>query len=131
MQPFLLTGKTSRDAACRAIWQAPPCSYVEIKPQKRTDDQNRKLWAMLGDVSRAKPMGRRHIPEVWKALFMAACGHQVAFEVGLDGNPFPIGFRSSRLSKAEMMDLITFILQWGDEHGVIWSNEARDEQSGG
>lgn len=55
---------------------------------------------------------------------MAACGHQVAFEVGLDGRPFPIGFQSSRLSKAEMMDLITFIQAWGDENGVRWSNEA-------
>ena len=81
------------------------------------------MWAMLGDVSRAKPMGRAHIPEVWKCLFMAACGHQVAFELGLDGNPFPIGFRSSRLTKHQMMDMITFILQWGDEHGVQWSNE--------
>ena len=126
MQPFLLTGKRSREAACQAIWQAPAYSYAEIKPQKRTDDQNRKLWAMLGDVSRSKPMGRRHIPEVWKCLFMAACGHQVAFEMGLDGNPFPIGFRSSRLTKNEMADLITFVLQWGDEHGVQWSNEAAD-----
>ncbi len=103
--------------------QAPAYSYLEIKPQKRTDDQNRKLWAMLGDVSRAKPQGRVHIPEVWKALFMAACGHQVAFEQGLDGRPFPVGFRSSRLTKGQMMDLITFVQQWGDEHGVNWTNE--------
>ena len=124
MQPFLLTGSYSRQEACRAILQAPAYSFATIKPQKRTDDQNAKLWAMLGDVSRAKPQGRKHIPEVWKCLFMAACGHQVAFETGLDDRPFPIGFQSSRLSKNEMADLITFILQWGDEQGVIWSNEA-------
>lgn len=124
MQPFLLTGSYSRQEACRAILQAPDYSFATIKPQKRTDDQNAKLWAMLGDVSRAKPQGRKHIPEVWKCLFMAACGHQVAFETGLDDRPFPIGFQSSRLSKNEMADLITFIVQWGDEQGVIWSNEA-------
>lgn len=123
MQPFLLTGTRSRQAACAAVMQAPDYSFATIKPQKRTDDQNAKLWAMLGDVSRAKPQGRKHIPEVWKCLFMAACGHQVAFEVGLDGRPFPIGFQSSRLSKHEMADLITFIQQWGDEQGVPWSNE--------
>jgi hypothetical protein len=123
MQPFLLTGQRSRQAACAAIMQAPPYSYLEIKPQKRTDDQNRKLWAMLGDISRAKPDGRTHIPEVWKALFMAACGHQVAFELGLDGRPFPVGFRSSRLSKGEMADLITFVQAWGDENGVPWTRD--------
>ena len=78
---------------------------------------------MLSDISRAKPQGRVHIPEVWKCLFMAACGHQVQFEMGLDGRPFPTGFKSSRLSKNEMMDLITFVQQWGDEQGVKWSNE--------
>jgi hypothetical protein len=124
MQPFLLTGQRSRSAACEAIMQAPPYSFAEIKPPKRTDDQNRAMWAMLGDVSRAKPEGRTHIPEVWKALFLAACGHQVQFVLGLDGNPFPVGFRSSRLSKDQMSDLLTFIRQKGDEWGVQWTREA-------
>ena len=123
MQPFLLTGQRSRQAACAAIMQAPVYSFVTVKPQKRSDEQNAKLWAMLGDVSRAKPGGRAHIPEVWKCLFMSACGHQVAFEMGLDNRPFPVGFRSSRLSKDQMGDLITFVQQWGDENGVKWSNE--------
>ena len=123
-QHFLLIGKTSRQAACDMIWQAPAYATATVKPQKRSDEQNAKMWSMLSDISRAKPQGRTHIPEVWKCLFMAACGHQVAFEVGLDGRPFPIGFQSSRLSKAEMMDLITFIQAWGDENGVRWSNEA-------
>ena len=123
MQAFLLTGNRSRQQACAVIMQAPAYSTATIKPQKRSDEQNAKLWAMLSDVSRAKPGGRTHIPEVWKCLFMAACGHQVAFEMGLDNRPFPVGFKSSRLTKNEMMDLITFVQQWGDEQGVIWSNE--------
>jgi hypothetical protein len=104
--------------------QAPAYSTCIIKAQKRSDEQNAKMWAMLSDISRAKPEGRTHIPEVWKCLFMSACGHQVQFVIGLDGNPFPAGFKSSRLSKHEMMDLITFIQQKGDEWGVAWSNEA-------
>jgi len=70
-----------------------------------------------------KPGGRFHTPDTWKALFMHACSHAVQFENGLNGQPFPIGFRSSRLSKSEMADLITFMLAWGDEQGVQWSNE--------
>jgi hypothetical protein len=124
MQVFLLTGQHSRRTACEVIMQAPAYSTCTIKAQKRSDEQNAKMWAMLSDISRAKPGGRRHIPEVWKCLFMAACGHQVQFEVGLDEKPFPIGFSSSRLTKHQMMDLITFIQQWGDEQGVQWSNEA-------
>ena len=124
-QTVILRGREQRTLAQRMIEAAPVDAVVRIAPKGRSLDQNALLWALLSDVSRAKPQGRKHVPEVWKCLFMAACGHQVAFELGLDGRPFPIGFSSSRLSKAEMMDLITFIQQWGDEQGVVWSNEAK------
>ena len=88
---------------------------------------NAKMWAMLSDVSRAKPEGRTHTPEVWKALFMSACGHAVQFEQGLDGTPFPVGFRSSRLSKAQMIDLIEFIYAYGSQHGVVWTEPMEEE----
>ena len=128
-QHFLLTGKTSRQAACDVIWQAPAYASATIKPQKRSDDQNAKMHAMLSEISRAKPLGRMHTPDVWKALMMKACGHAVQFVNGIDGEPFPIGFRSSRLSKAQMSDLIEFMYQFGAENGVRWSNEmgAEDE----
>ena len=80
------------------------------------------MWAMLSDISAAKPEGRKHTPEVWKCLFMSACGHAVQFEIGLDDKPFPVGFRTSRLSKHQMADLITFIAEYGDRHGVKWSD---------
>jgi len=76
---------------------------------------------MLSDLSRAKPEGRLHTPEVWKQLVMHACGHAVQFEIGLNGQPFPTGFRSSRLSKAQMGDLIEWIYAYGAEHGVVWT----------
>lgn len=109
--------------AHRLVDAAPFGAVLNIREADRTLDQNSKLWAMLSDISRAKPEGRRHTPEVWKCLFMSACGHAVQFEVGLDGNPFPIGFRSSRLSKAQMSDLIEFIGQYGAEHGIKWRDE--------
>ena len=56
---------------------------------------------------------------------MHACGYAIRFEMGLNGEPFPVGFRSSQLSKAQMTDLIEFILAWGTERGVRWSDEAR------
>jgi hypothetical protein len=38
-----------------------------------------------------------------------------------------LGYRSSKLRKSEMADLITFIEVWGAENGVRWSNEAKQE----
>ena len=122
-QTVILTGKRARGEATDLIHRAPDGAVVTVKPAKRTLDQNAKFHAMLSDVSRAKPGGRFHTPDTWKALFMHACSHAVQFENGLNGQPFPIGFSSSRLSKSEMADLITFMLAWGDEQGVQWSND--------
>jgi hypothetical protein len=56
---------------------------------------------------------------------MHALGHSVRFEMGLNGEPFPVGFRSSQLTKAQMSDLMEFMSAWAAERGVIFSNEAR------
>lgn len=127
-QTIRLIGNSQRRFAHELIDKAPAGAIVNIKEAKRSNDQNSKLWAMLSDVSRAKPLGRKHTPEVWKCLFMQACGHETQFEIGIDGRPFPTGFSSSKMNVQQMADLITFIIQWGDEQGVIWS-EPREKEA--
>jgi len=114
---------SDRQRAIRLIGKSPIGHVVEVRPHTRSDAQNRMLWQILTDVAKARPGGRAATPDVWKALFMQACGHQQLFEIGLDGRPFPTGFRSSKMTVSEMADLITFIQQWGDENGVTWSDE--------
>lgn len=80
------------------------------------------MWAMLTDISKSKPDGRRHTPEDWKCLMMSACGWECQFLEGLDGRPFPVGFRSSKMSKAQMSSLIEFMQAWGDQNNVRWSD---------
>ena len=120
-QTVILRRDEQRRLAKDLIDKAPVNAVVNIRPEKRTLDQNAKMWAMISDVSRAKPEDRCHTPEVWKALFMHACGHETQFEQGLDGRPFPVGFSSSRLSKVEMIELIEFIYAYGAQHGVMWN----------
>ena len=121
-QTVILRGLEQQALACELIRRAPPDAVVIIKEATRNLDQNAKLWAMLSDVSRAKPEGRSWVPETWKAAFMHSLGHQVQFCEGLDGSgPFPLGFRSSRLSKRQFADLITVVYEYGDRHGVQWS----------
>ena len=120
-QTVILRGDAQRDLARSMISSAPVDAVVTIKPASRTTDQNAKLWAMLSDVSRAKPDGRMHTPEVWKALFMNGLGYQSRFVMGLDGEPFPMGFSTSRLSRAQFGDLITFVQEYGDRNEVAWN----------
>ena len=125
-QTVILRGAMQREFAKALIDKAPVDAVVKVSEAKRSDDQNAKMWAMLSDVSRAKPEGRRHTPEVWKCLFMNALGHETAFEMGLDGRPFPTGFSSSKLTKAQMSDLIELIYSYGAQHSVKWSEVYAD-----
>jgi len=125
-QTVILHGPSQRAFAKTLVDRAPQGAILTVREANRTTEQNDKMWSMISDISRAKPDGRTHTPEVWKALFMHACGHAVQFELGLNGQPFPTGFRSSRMTKAEMSDLIEFVYSYGAEKGVAWSEpEAR------
>ncbi len=121
-QTIRLTNTTNRARA--AVWcqTAPHGAVVNVREATRTGDQNAKLWAMLSDISRAKPDGRELTPDVWKALFLHSLDHAQRFEMALDGKGMvPVGFRSSRLSKDQFSDLIETIYAWGAEQGVEWS----------
>jgi len=117
-----LTGQAQREYAKRLIDAAPDYAVVTIKAGDRTLDQNALMWVLLTDVAKSQPESRKWVPETWKAAFMHSLGHQVQFAEGLDNSgPFPLGFKSSKLSKPQMADLITCIMEYGDRHGVVWS----------
>ena len=118
---IVLGTREQRDRAKRYIDKAPPGVLMKLSSTSRTLAQNDKLWALLSDISRQKPQGFRYTPEQWKCLFMHALKYEVLYMEGLNGEPFPAGFKSSRLSKAQMSDLIEFIYKWGAENGVEFS----------
>jgi hypothetical protein len=121
-----LASPMARRRAMELVMKAPDGFVATIAEPKRTLEQNDKLWAMLTDVSVTMPQGRRHTPDDWKSIFMSACGWECQFLEGLDGRPFPQGFRSSKLTKTQMSALIDFIDAWGSENGVRWTYEEKD-----
>ncbi len=128
MKSARLVNARARDYARGLIDAAPEGWIVTVAPPKRNLDQNAKLWSMLSDIANAKPDGRQHTPETWKNLFLHALGHQARFLMGLEGEVFPVGFRSSELSVKAMAALISFIDAWGTERGVIWKDTKRYEE---
>ena len=123
MPAVLCINDYTRKTAREWIDKAPDGSLITFERPRRTLDQNAKLWALLTDISRAQPRGIQKTPEAWKALMMHACGHEVQFEMGLNGEPFPVGFRSSKMNKEQMSELIEFIISWGTQEGVRFSDE--------
>ena len=118
-QTFVLTGAYRRSQAHKCIDAAPEGHVAKISAPRRSNEQNDKMWAMLSDVSRAKPEGRNYPPEIWKALAMDMAGHKPRFEPSLDGNGVVCcGYRSSRLTVAEMSDVIEAIAAYAAEQGI-------------
>jgi hypothetical protein len=120
-QTIRLTNASNRSRAALLCHQAPVGAVVNIRPATRSGEQNSKMWAMLSDIARAKPQGRELTTDKWKALFMDAIGIPADWEPGLDGGVVNVGYRSSRLSKEKMSEMIEQIYAYGAEHGVEWS----------
>jgi thiamine monophosphate synthase len=96
----------------------------------RSQEQNRKMWAMLRDIARQVPLvinGRevRADPEDWKDVFTAALQQETRMAQGIDGSVVVLGMRTSKMSKAELSDLIELIYAYGAEQSVQWSAESR------
>ena len=122
MKRFYLISPQVRANALAAVHEARDGWMVTVSEPTRSSEQNAKMWCMLADVAASKPEGRQWTQDTWKAAFLHYLGHQVQFCDGLEGSgPFPIGFRSSKLSVGQMSDLITCIQAYGDQHGVEWT----------
>lgn len=118
-----LANQGIRNKARSWLDNAPDGMVIQFKEPKRSLEQNAKLWAMLGDVSKqANHNGERYSPEVWKALFMSACGYELQMMRGLNGEPVPMGVSSSSLSVSKMSELIEFISFWCAENGIALSD---------
>jgi hypothetical protein len=95
---------------------------LEIKPEKRSDAQNRRLWAMLTDISRAVVWyGQKLTAEEWKHVFSAALAKQKVVP-GLDGGFVVLGQSTSKMTKAEMSEMQELMMAFGVERGVQFSD---------
>lgn len=118
-QTVIIRGASQRQFAADIVARAPEGTVLRFSQGKRTVSQNARMWAMLSDFARqVTHEGETYSPEVWKCLFMQALGHEIAFAPGLNGEPFPLGFRSSRLTKPQMSDMMELIASEGARRGV-------------
>lgn len=102
-------------------WQPGMAFVMEIKAPTRSLEQNAAMWGLLAQITRQRPVhnGRQMTSDLWKAVFMDALGHEVDYVGSLDGKRvFPLGHRSSALTKAQMADLIELMLAWSAEQGL-------------
>jgi hypothetical protein len=95
---------------------------MELRPETRSDAQNRRLWAMLTEISQQVDWyGKKLTPEDWKHVFSASL-KKMDVVPNLDGTGFvALGQSTSRMTKAEMCDMQTLMEAFGAEKGVRFS----------
>ena len=111
---------------------------LEIKPESRSNKQNRLLHAMLSDIARQVQWAGKHRDvETWKRLLTAAwCrarNEHVEMLPALDGHGVDIVFRrTSQLTRAEFVELVEFVEAWCAHTGVTLRdpNEFIDPDTG-
>ena len=92
-----------------------------IKKEKRSNEQNKKLWATLGDISRQIDWyGDKLSPVDWKVMLTASLRRQRAVR-GIDGGFVVLGESTSKMDKAEMSELLELAMAFGAQQGVIFA----------
>jgi len=84
----------------------------------RSTEQNARMWAMLTDVSRQVVWyGQKLQPEEWKDVFSASLNRQKVVP-GIDGGFVVLGMRTSKMTVAQMAELMELMEAFGAQQGV-------------
>lgn len=99
---------------------------VEIKPETRSTAQNSRMWAMLAEIAnQVEWYGQKLNSTDWKHIFSASLKKQRAVP-GLDGGFVVLGLSTSKMTIAEMAELMTLMEAFGAEKGVKFNDSWRD-----
>lgn len=122
---YILTTRDVRTKLCDWIMRLPVGTRVELKEQKRSTDQNAKLWANLTEIAaNIRYHGVKLSPEDYKLLFISSLFKQRSERMrlvpNLEGDGFvALGGRSSDLSVTEMSDLIELTEAYAAQNGHV------------
>ncbi len=130
MKRIRLVGPVQRAYAHQCIEEAAVGDVVRIGAETRSEEQNRKMWPMLKDIRDQVPQAGDLTTEDIKLQFLNLLGVELRFLPTLEGHGmFPVGLKSSTLTKEQFVGLIELIYAYGAKHGVKWSEPVRQERA--
>jgi hypothetical protein len=133
---FHLQSQEQASALMAKIWpkvkdslKAGKLLRLEIKAESRSDEQNAKYHAMLGEIAeQASHIGAKWDAEDWKRLLVDKFVREELSEVtkvipNLDNNGIvQLGLQTRNFTKEQAMDFITFLEAWGANNGIIYKD---------
>lgn len=94
---------------------------VTVRKEKRSNEQNRLMWAALTDVANQVDWhGQKLSKEEWKDVFTASLKRQKVVP-GLDGGFVVLGTSTSKMTKEDMSELLELTIAFGAQHGVTFN----------
>lgn len=119
---FVLSHSAARKNAAEAVLNAPEGHIVTIKAATRSLDQNALLWAVLNDLSKQVDWyGEKLSSEDWKTMLTASLKKQTT-RPGIDGGFVVMGTSTSKMTIAEMTELIELAYAFGADKGIAWTS---------
>lgn len=111
---------------CKALLMAGHRLVVTVRRETRSTAQNALMWSCLSDLSQQLEWAVdgqmvRLEPEEVKDVLTAGLKKHQRMARGIDGGLVILGQRTSRMTVAEMAELITLAHAYGDQQGVRWS----------
>lgn len=123
MNTVYLNTPARRALAKQLIDRAPDGYVARIGEETRSQEQNRKMWPMLKDIQ--EQVANELTTEDIKLQFLNLLGVELRFLPTLEGQGlFPVGLKSSTLSREQFAGLIELIYAYGARHNVRWSEPA-------
>ena len=121
-----LSTRQARQRAHALIDAAPEGYVCAIGEETRTQEQNRLLWPLIADIQAQVPSMQPFSADDIKLRFLNALGIELRFLPELEGaGMFPVGQRSSTLSKTQFSGLLELMFAYGAKHGVRWSDKSQ------
>lgn len=102
--------------------QAEKRLVMTVREETRSLEQNRLMWALLADLSEQVEWYGQHLSaEDWKNVITASLKKQRAVP-GIDGGFVVLGQPTSKMTIAEMSEMIELIYAFGAQKNVVFTD---------
>ena len=105
---------------------------LEIKDAGRSNEQNEKFHAIIGDIAKqAQHMGAKWDAEDWKRLLV----DQYVKDQGLNGSKIipsldgagivQLGVQTRKFTKEQASEFVAFLICWCDQNGIELNDDSK------
>lgn len=118
----MILTKYNREIAHQMVDAAPDGYVIEVKPAKRSLEQNRLYWAILSDISEQVVPGKAYEPSIWHEYLRGLFLNERMVELP-DGSVKMLEPSTAELRQDEFSEYVEKVIKWALEHEVKLSEE--------